>query len=81
MLLNELCGRDRSLDTIPLEHWHMIFWASPSGITQIQTSSGGRVMTADGWEVAGCLQRPKGSENGKSQAIENGVRTLVQNLM
>ena len=35
------------------------------------------MMTADGLEVAGCLQRPKGNGNGKSQAIENGVRTLL----
>ena len=35
-------------------------------------------MTADKWEVARCLQRPKGSRNGKSQAIENSVRTAVQ---
>ena len=32
-------------------------------------------MTADGQEVARCLQRPKGSKNGKLQATENGVRT------
>ena len=35
-------------------------------------------MTADRREAAGCLRRPKGDENGKSQAIENGVRTSHQ---
>ena len=38
-------------------------------------------MTADEWEAAGCLQRPKESENGKSQAIENGVRTAGSPLL
>ena len=33
-------------------------------------------MTADEWEVARCLWRPKGNRNGKSQAIENGIRTV-----
>ena len=32
-------------------------------------------MTADEWEAAGCLQRPKENKNGKSQATENSVRT------
>ena len=39
------------------------------------------MMTADGQEVAGCLWRPKGSKNGKLQAIENGVRTPHKELI
>ena len=34
-------------------------------------------MTADEREATGCLRRPKENENGKSQATENGVRTVA----